>query len=67
LPEIRQKIQKGIGFIVIYRSKPLFQIKPLRSNILPKSSILELFANPPRKMLWRGKKPAAQIIREERE
>lgn len=29
---IRESVEKGINFIVIYRSKPIFEIKPLSSD-----------------------------------
>lgn len=30
---VREEIGKGTHFIVVYRSKPVFEIKPLPSNI----------------------------------
>ena len=67
LPAIRQKIQKGMGFVVIYRSKPIFKIEPLRPRDLQGNNLLKLFANPPREMLSKSKKSAAQIVSEERD
>lgn len=29
---IREEVEKGISFVVVYRSKPLFEIKPLTSD-----------------------------------
>lgn len=29
---IREEVSKGVRFVVVYRSKPLFEIKPLSSD-----------------------------------
>ena len=31
--KIRKEVENGISFIVIYRSKPIFEIRPLQNNL----------------------------------
>ncbi|KKP36241.1 MAG: hypothetical protein UR27_C0024G0006 [Candidatus Peregrinibacteria bacterium GW2011_GWA2_33_10] len=31
--KIREEVAKGVTFVVIYRSKPVFEIKPFNNNI----------------------------------
>ncbi len=31
--KIREEVEKGVRFIVIYRSKPVFEIKPLDDSV----------------------------------
>ncbi len=69
--EIRDELKTGVSFTLIYHSKPLAEIKPM--SVMPKTkktkardSALSLFAYPPKIMLFKGRKNAVDLIRDER-
>jgi len=68
LPRICGEIQEGTSFLVIRRSKPIGQFGPVKGGDLEtQRKALKFFANPPKKFLFRSKKSAVEIIREDRD
>lgn len=68
LPRICEEIENGTSFLVIRRSKPIGQFGPVKGRDLEaQRETLKFFANPPKKFLFRSKKSAVEIIREDRD
>lgn len=66
-PFVRQQIAKGVKFILIYRSTPIAEIKPLNAVASKvKLSALQAFAKPPRRLLFESKRSAVDLVRRER-
>ena len=61
-PEVIQAIQAGESYTLIYRSKPVAQIKPISSSQEAFKKLLELRT----KVHFISKKNAVELIREER-
>lgn len=67
LPQICENLQKGAHYILIRRSKPIAELRPIKQYTLNTyQTALELFSNPPKKFLITAKKSAVQLIREDR-
>ena len=61
-PEVIQAIQAGKSYTLIYRSKPVAQIKPISSSQEAFKKLLALRT----KFHFTSKKNAVELIREER-
>ncbi|KKQ36593.1 MAG: hypothetical protein US55_C0061G0006 [Candidatus Levybacteria bacterium GW2011_GWC2_37_7] len=63
LPKIIELLKKGSNFTLIYRSKPVAQIKSLSSSQEGLRKLLELGPS----FHFRSRKSAVELIREERD
>ncbi len=67
MPEISKNLEYGIGYILIRKSKPIAELRPIqKDDMLAREKVLDFFARPPKSMLIHSKKSAVQIIREDR-
>jgi len=66
--EVIEEVQKGTHFILIYRSKPVGELRPLAKMGPGKKKVdpFSFWLNPPKELLFSSKKSAVQLIREDR-
>lgn len=62
-PKIKKALEKGVGYTLIYRSKPLAEIKPVSASYITFRKLLKAYP----KLNFRSKKSAVQLVREERD
>lgn len=67
LPKIRRGLARGRKYLLIHRSKPIAEVVPPGESFPSSAEALEFFSNPPKKLLFRSKKSAVELIREDRE
>ena len=63
MPSIIKALEKGASYTLIYRSKPVAQIKAISSS----HEGLKKLLNAPPSLFFRSKKNAVELIRAERE
>ncbi len=68
LPSVLNELKKGIRFLLIYRSKPVGELKPIENanDIEKLSESLNVFSSPPESLRFKSKKSAVKIVRGER-
>lgn len=66
-PKVRRGLARGIHYTVIHRSKPIGEFSPLQESHPRESEAFRFFANPPKKLMFRSKLSAVELIRRERE
>lgn len=67
LPQICKNLQKGVRYILIRRSKPVAELRPIKEYSLNNhQNILELFSRPPKELLKTSKKSAVKLVQEDR-
>lgn len=67
MPTVAQNLAMGYGYILIRKSKPLAEIRPIsEGRSLSREDALNFFAHPAKTFLLRKKKSAVQIIRDDR-
>lgn len=61
--DIRQDLERGVSFIVIYRSSPIGELRPLKAGSVDKQALLKKMP------LFRAKKAfsAVDLVRSDRE
>jgi len=64
-PSVVERLSHGQDFIVIHRSKPIARLSPYASRRAP-ADALKFFAKPPKRLRFRSKKSAVQLVRDER-
>ena len=64
-PEIRREIEKGTRFILLHRSRPIGELRPIKKTPSGEG-LLELFSHPSKRFLLRSRKSAVNLIRAER-
>ncbi|PIS39551.1 MAG: hypothetical protein COT33_01355 [Candidatus Nealsonbacteria bacterium CG08_land_8_20_14_0_20_38_20] len=66
-PLVRKQIKQGVNFIIIYRSRPIGELSPIKEikTGLKKKS-LDVFLNPPKNILFKSKNSAIKLVRNER-
>lgn len=62
-PKVIKALKRGLGYTLIYRSKPVARIQPISSS----HEGLRRLLNAPRSLHFRSKKSAVQLVREERD
>ena len=62
-PAVIKALEKGIGYTLIYRSKPVAQIRSLSSSQEGLKKLLELG----RSFHFKSKKSSVELVREERD
>ena len=67
LPKIIKRLERGERFTLIYHSKPVGELVPrLPFKVIPKGT-LKFFADPPKRFLFKSKKSAVELVREDRD
>ena len=66
-PRVREALGRGSQFVLIYRSKPIAELTPIRAGQEAVSKALHFFAHPPKAYQIRSRLSAAELIRRERE
>lgn len=67
LPKIRRGLARGKKYLLIHRSKPVAEVVPPGGTFPSAAEALEFFANPPKELLFKSKKSAVELVREDRE
>lgn len=62
LPKIISSLKKGKDYTLIYRSKPVAEIRPVSSS----HEALKRLLNAPQSLHFRSKKSAVELVREVR-
>ncbi|MCL4418397.1 MAG: hypothetical protein M1365_17215 [Actinobacteria bacterium] len=62
-PRIRKDLERGISYTLIYRSKPLAEIKPIEHKKKNYKNLLK----PPKSLFFRSKISAVELVRKERD
>ena len=65
-PRVREELNNGLSYLLIYRSKPIAEIRPLLKNE-GKNKALQVLANPPKKLQFQSNVSAVKLIRRERD
>ena len=65
-PRVRKELSSGLSYLLIYRSKPIAEIRPLLKDER-KNKVLEVLANPPKKLQFQSNVSAVKLIRRERD
>ena len=65
-PRVREELNNGLSYLLIYRSKPIAEIRPLLKNE-GKNKVLQVLANPPKKLQFQSNVSAVKLIRRERD
>lgn len=65
-PEVRKGLKNGLPYLLIYRSEPIAEIKPLTRK-RRKSKLLETLINPPKRLQFHSKLSAVELVRRERD
>jgi len=62
-PKIRKGLENGTSYTLIYRSKPIAEIKPISASYIAFQKLLKAYP----KLSFKSRKSAVQLIREERD
>jgi len=65
-PSVIDRLEKGVQFILIHRSKPIGRLLPYSWSVYTQPKALALFARPPARMRIRSKRSAVSLTRSER-
>lgn len=65
--KVRAGLNNGIHYIVIYRSQPIAELRPLKKTNESKNHLADFFASPPEKMKFRSEINAVNLVRQERD
>lgn len=68
MAEILEELKHGVKFLLIYRSKPVGELTPLKRGFHHdlETSPLQIFAAPPQPLKIKAKRSAVSVIRKER-
>jgi len=64
-PKVRRGLAKGERYTLLYRSTPVGVLAPM-PDVQDAKDVYAFFANPPKRFLFRAKKSAVRLVREER-
>jgi len=62
-PKIRKGLENGTSYTLIYRSKPVAEIKPISASY----KVFQNLLNAPKSLHFKSKKSAVELIRKERD
>lgn len=62
-PAVIKALEKGIGYTLIYRSRPVANIEPIGDMPRKYKSLL----NPPKSLIFQSKVSAVELVRRERD
>ena len=65
-PRVREELNNGFSYLLIYRSKPIAEIRPLLKNE-KNNKVLQVLANPPKRLQFQSNVSAVRLIRRERD
>ena len=66
-PKVEKGLKRGEFYILIKRSKPIAILSPMpKEKPYGNKSLAGLFADPPKELMFKGKKSAVQMVREDR-
>ena len=65
-PKVREELNNGFSYLLIYRSKPIAEIRPLLKNE-KNNKVLQVLANPPKKLQFQSNVSAVKLVRQERD
>ena len=63
---VKDRLKKGLSFLLIYRSEPIAKIEPLK-NISGSKEMLKNLLNPPAKLMFKSKISAVDLVRRDRQ
>lgn len=67
LPNICGQLEQGVSYVLIRRSRPIAEIRPLSSHrTTAQQQALRFFAAPPKAAQFKATRSAQQLIRKER-
>lgn len=64
-PKVREGLKNGFPYLLIYRSEPIAEIRPLRKR--KKNNVFKILANPPKTLQFKSKISSVELIRRERD
>lgn len=68
LPSICGQLERGVSYVLIRRSQPIAEIRPLSSQrITAQQHALRFFSAPPKAARFKSSHSAQQLIRQERD
>lgn len=62
-PKVKKALERGVNYTLIYRSKPIAQIRPLGSS----PDALQALLNAPSSLHFSSKKTAVELVRKVRD
>ncbi len=65
-PRVREELNNGFSYLLIYRSKPIAEIRPLLKNE-KNNKVLQVLANPPKKLQFQSNVSSVKLVRQERD
>ena len=65
-PKVREELNNGFSYLLIYRSKPIAEIRPLLKNE-KNNKVLQVLANPPKKLQFQSNVSSVKLVRQERD
>jgi len=65
-PSVRKGLENGLLYLLIYRSKPIAEIRPLAEKKRG-NRVLQILANPPKNLCFTSKLSSVELVRRQRD